>query len=119
MRIRCIPAWASLVVVVACRDQPTVATLVQPECTLPTPTMSPSSATIHPGDTLRVRANYTPCPTGLTPAFQYRSSDSAVAIVDPVNGLIAARSPGTSTIIAIAVSDAALTAAMALQVTPR
>jgi hypothetical protein len=88
----------TLIILAACRDGlPAVQT--EPDCLLIGPTVSPASATLHPGDTLRVR-----------------SSDTLIAVVDSLTGLVRARSLGQASIIATALSDRALVGAMALQV---
>jgi len=105
--------WLSLA---ACRDGSDHANLIGPDCVLIGPTATLPSATLHPGDTLRVRASYTPCPAGLPAEFRWRSSDTVIAVVDSVTGLVRARSLGQATIIAAVVAEPALVAAMALHV---
>jgi Big-like domain-containing protein len=104
----------TLFILAACRDARTVQT--EPDCVLIGPTVSPPSATLHPGDTLRVRASYSPCPSGPAPSFRWRSTDTLIAMVDSVTGLVRARSLGQASIIATAVSEPALRGAMALDV---
>jgi hypothetical protein len=101
-------------ILAACRDARTVQT--EPDCSVTGPTVSPPLATLHPGDTLRARASYSPCPAGPAPSFRWRSSDTLIAVVDSVMGLVRARSPGQASIIATAVSEPALRGAMALDV---
>lgn len=106
---------STLVILAACRDGlPAVQT--DPDCLLIGPTVSPASATLHPGDTLRVRASYSPCPAAAAPSFRWRSSDTLIAVVDSLTGLVKARSLGQASIIAMALSDRSLMGAMALQV---
>ena len=79
----------------------------------------PSVATLHSGDTVRVTASLRPCPG--FPAFvefRWRSSDTLIATVDPIAGLVRARRAGTATIIASAVLDPNVQGAMALAVVP-
>jgi hypothetical protein len=105
----------TLIILAACRDGlPAVQT--EPDCLLIGPTVSPASATLHPGDTLRVRASYSLCPAAPAPSFRWRSSDTLIAVVDSLTGLVRARSLGQASIIATALSDRALVGAMALQV---
>jgi len=79
----------------------------------------PSIATLHSGDTVRASASLPPC-SG-RPAFvefRWRSSDTLVASVDPIAGLVRARRSGVATIIASAVLDPNVQGAMALSVVP-
>ena len=86
-------------------------------CTLQGPTVRPSTATLHPGDTLRVSASLPSCGLGATTAtFRWSSSDSSVALVDSLSGLIRARSLGTVTIVAAAAADRSVKGAMLLVV---
>src|SRR4029078_8293413 len=62
------------------------------------PSVRPNFPTLHPGDTLRASASLPSCTAGaITPTFRWASSDSSVALVDSVGGLIRARSLGTAT----------------------
>ena len=86
-------------------------------CTLQGPTVRPNSATLHPGDTLRVSASLPSCGLGVTTAtFRWSSSDSSVALVDSLSGLIRARSLGTATITAAVTADRSVKGAMLLAV---
>jgi len=86
-------------------------------CTLQGPTVRPSSATLHPGDTLRLSVSMPACALGTTTAtFRWSSSDSNVAFVDSLSGLIRARSLGTATISAAATQDRSVKGAMLLVV---
>jgi hypothetical protein len=87
-------------------------------CTLVGPRVSPASATLHTGDTLRVSATETTC-TGTAPAgVQWTSSDTSVATVGPASGLVRAHGHGTAAIIASDLRDVSIKGAMALTVTP-
>ena len=82
-------------------------TAEQPSCVLIGPTVRPSSATLYVGDTLRAAVSPPPLcgrPEALV-VFRWSSSDTLVASVDPLDGLIHARDVGTVTIIAYAVAD--------------
>jgi uncharacterized protein YjdB len=80
-------------------------------------TVRPNSATLHPGDTLRVSASLPSCGLGApTATFRWASSDSSVAVVDSPSGLIRARSLGTATIIAAVTADRSVKGAMLLVV---
>jgi uncharacterized protein YjdB len=115
MRVAMFVALA-LSILAACRNGNDHAASTGPDCVLNGPTASPPSATLHPGDTLRMRASYTPCPAGLPASFRWRSSDTVIAVVDSLTGLVRARSLGHATIIAAVVTEPTLVAAMALQV---
>jgi len=109
-------AVSALLLLTACRDRSGHASPTSFDCVLVGPTATPPSATLHPGDTLRVRASYTPCPAGSPASFRWRSSDTVIAVVDSVTGLVRARSVGQATIVAAVVAEPSLVAAMALQV---
>jgi uncharacterized protein YjdB len=81
---------------------------------LPGPTVRPPSATLHSGDTLRVTATVSSC--SLPATFRWSSSDSNVAFVDSLSGLIRARSLGTATIIAALAAERSVKGAMLLVV---
>jgi len=86
-------------------------------CVLNGLSVSPSTATLHPGDSLRVVLNYTPCfgePT--TIAVRWRSSNISIATVGDTSGLVRAYSRGQATIIATAVADPTVQSAMLLVV---
>ena len=98
----------------ACAGDPSSVSLVAPDCTLPGPTVSPPSATLHVGDTLHATAAITICegvPTSRV--FHWRSSDTVNASVDSITGLVRARHPGTASIIATLVVNPAIRGAMA------
>src|SRR5215831_6828122 len=111
-------AVAGLVGVVSCAEPERSATEPTPEvgCALIGMRVSPGSATLLPGDTLRIRATETPC-SGITTAVvvRWKSSDTTVATVSS-DGLVRARTIGVAAIIATAVADAADQSAMALSV---
>ena len=106
----------TLLALAACHGDAAQAIQAAPDCSLIGPTVSPASATLHPGDTLRARVSYSPCPADPAPSFRWRSGDTLVAVVDSVTGLVRARLLGQTSIIATAVSAPALRGAMALQV---
>jgi uncharacterized protein YjdB len=81
------------------------------------PAVSPATATLHPGDTLRLRiSGGARCAT--TTQWRWRSSDTAIAVVDSLEGLTRARTQGTATIIAEAVVDRNVKGAAAIVVVP-
>ena len=81
------------------------------------PSVRPNFATLHPGDTLRASASLPSCTAGaITPTFRWASSDSSVALVDSLSGLIRARALGTVTISAAATLDRNVKGAMLLVV---
>ena len=88
-------------------------------CTTVGPKVSPSSATLHPGDTLRASASLYQCrPGDPVGTFRWLSSDTSVASVGATSGLIQARKGGTATISAAAVQDPNVKGAMLLFVSP-
>jgi uncharacterized protein YjdB len=104
---------ATLVAVAACSA--TASDAVTPtDFVSCTPTVRPSSATLHPGDTLRVTVTVSSC--SLPATFRWSSSDSSVAFVDSLSGLIRARSLGTATIIAAFAAERNVKGAMLLVV---
>ena len=111
---------AALVVAGACgaaaRD--VVTPIDSVSCITIGPTVRPASATLHPGDTLRVSVSMPACALGTTTeTFRWSSSDSSVAFVDSLSGLIRARSLGTATIIAALAAERSVKGAMLLVVT--
>lgn len=90
-----------------------------PDCTVGGVNASPASVTLHPGDTLRVRALVTPCPQDpFTSTFWWRSSDTSVASVDSSAGLIHARQSGQATVIGMATINSAVSVAAFVNVVP-
>jgi uncharacterized protein YjdB len=89
------------------------------DCTLQSITVSPPSATLHVGDTLRGIAQTPSCRSNqMVETFWWRTSDTSVAAVDSVAGLLRAKHTGTATVIATATSNPAILGAMALVVVP-
>ena len=110
---------AALVAVDACgaTASEAAAPIDSPSCTLRGPTVRPNSATVHAGDTLRVSASLDWCALNApTTTFRWSSSDSSVAVVDSLSGLIRARALGTVTIVAAATQDRNIKGAMLLVV---
>jgi hypothetical protein len=81
------------------------------------PTVNPLTATLHPGDTLRLHAMASAGCTPITTQWRWRSSDTLIAKVDSL-GLVLARRQGIAAIIAEAVVDPAIKGAAAITVTP-
>lgn len=106
----------TLLALAGCHGDAARAVQAEPDCSLIGPTVSPATAILHPGDTLQTRVSYSPCPAGTAPSFQWRSTDTLIAVVDSLTGLVRARSLGQTSIIATAVNAPALRGAMALQV---
>ena len=110
---------AGLVAVAGCGGSKTVAPDPTAEigCLVNGITLTPSTAVIHPGDSIHVLAIYTPC-FGLprTVAMQWRSSRASAATVDPLDGEVRAYTRGQATIIANDPHDPAVSGAMALVV---
>jgi uncharacterized protein YjdB len=117
--MRVLIAVCIALVVAACGRSSTDSTASHVDCTTTGPTVSPPSVTLHPGDTLRATAFVHQCegqPTSTT--VRWRTSDTAVAGVDSLSGLVRARASGRSTIIASLVVNPQIEGAMALTVAP-
>jgi uncharacterized protein YjdB len=80
--------------------------------------VTPPSASMHPGDNLRVIVRVGTCTGTSSTDVRWLSSDTTVALVDSLTGLVQARHAGTATIVATAVVDPQIQGALALQVTP-
>jgi hypothetical protein len=80
--------------------------------------VTPPSASLHLGDTLRVTVRVGTCAGTSSTDVRWLSSDTTVALVDSLAGLVQARHAGTATIVASAVVDPHIQGALALQVTP-
>ena len=106
----------ALAIVVACGSSDSDSSSVAPDCTLPGPTVIPSHANLHPGDTLTATVQPPPC----TPACMVRwtSSDTAVAVVDLNRGQIRAVAKGIATVTASAVLDPSVKGALVVNVSP-
>lgn len=103
----------------ACTADPSSVAPVAPNCGLSGPTVTPATATLHVGDTVRATVALTPCQGIPTPAvFLWRSSDTLRASVDSITGLVRARRSGGATIVASLVIEPAISGAMALLVIP-
>lgn len=112
-------AVAGLMVTAGCGGSERSATepTTEVDCVVALRRVSPASATLHPGDTLRVVAIDDPCPGLPKPMIaQWASSDTSVATVGASDGLVRARSAGRTTIIASDPADPSLKGAMALVV---
>ena len=77
-------------------------------------TITPTSANLAVSDTIRAAAPAVLC--GARYAWWWKTSNAAVATVDSASGLVRARGTGITTIIGIAVQDANVRGAMAVQV---
>ena len=103
----------------ACSAEGMKSVQTTPDCTLPTPTVSPPSLTLHVGDSQRASASFRPCPADAGMAtFRWQSSNTSVAVVDSIAGLVRAVDTGRTTIVATAIDNRALRGAMALTVVP-
>ena len=80
-------------------------------------TVSPASATLRVGDTLRARASLSSCSVAGRPTVQWTTSNAAVARVDST-GLVLARAQGLATIVASLSAEPAVKSAMAVNVVP-
>jgi hypothetical protein len=110
---------ACLALVATCgpRDTALPQEQTQPIACLLETRVSPPSATLHPGDTLRAAATAGGC-TGATVRFRWTSSDSTVATVNTDAGLIRAVKVGSVTITATQTDKPTVKGAMFLQVNP-
>ncbi len=112
-------------VIVGCDHAPTAAKLdtAGSEC-LSGPRVSPGSATLVVGDTLRLVAYPAPAGCGSTVAapigtFGWHSSDAATATVDSLTGIVRARAAGSVTIITFPLSNPTVKGAAAITVVAR
>lgn len=111
----------TLVVVSSCQTAETTradtATMI--DCAVGAVRVSPANATLHLGDTLRVKAEVSVCPSRVAnEQVHWASSDTSVAMVDSLAGLVRARGLGGASIIASLVSDRTQGAAMTVRVSP-
>ena len=103
-----------------CNSDPSSVLIPTPDCAQPPiASVSPTTAALRVGGTVRVAASMTPC-EGLPaiPVFRFRSTDTLTASVDPITGLVRARRAGTASIIAALVGDPTVGGVMALLVAP-
>ena len=103
-----------------CNSDPSSVLIPTPDCAQPpSASVSPPTAALRVGGTVRVVASMTPC-EGLPaiPVFRFRSSDTLTASVDAITGLVRARRPGTANIVAALVGDPTVGGVMALLVAP-
>lgn len=111
-----------LTIGVAACDHETVTTetAIVSDCDLDGPRVSPGYASLHAGDTLRLKADFLACgqvePT--YPEFHWSSNDSSIAMVDSISGLVRARKNGLTTITATLVSNVYSKASVAINVVP-
>ncbi len=118
MRGSCIAALAALLAG-ACGRTSDAGSTSSVDCSLMLVTISPPSATLHSGDTLRPAAAFPTCPVGgPSGTARWRSSDTSVAIVDSVSGLVRAEHTGQASVIATETIDSLVKGAMALTVVP-
>lgn len=80
--------------------------------------VEPPTASLHLGDSLRAIVKVGSCAGPSSTDVRWLSSDTGVAVVDSLAGLIHARRAGTATITATAVVDPAAKGALFLQVAP-
>jgi len=89
------------------------------DCITVGPEVKPASATLHPGDSVNETASVLPCQyNNVVPTFRWRSSNTSVAIVDSIAGLVRAVDTGRTSIIATLTQNRAVSGAMALTVVP-
>jgi hypothetical protein len=119
MRVSYIAVGAALCVG-ACGGGAKATQTTHPDCTAEGPRVVPSMATLHPGDTLRATVTLPFCPWDppVVATFAWRSSDTTIATVDSVSGLVSARIVGRTTIIGSLTANRGVQGAMALTVAP-
>ncbi|MEP6493158.1 MAG: Ig-like domain-containing protein [bacterium] len=78
----------------------------------------PVTASLHPGDTLRVTVSNPACGQPNVIHFRWVTSDAKVATVDSLSGLVTARGTGAATIIAQMVEESSIKGAMVVRVDP-
>jgi uncharacterized protein YjdB len=85
-----------------------------------TVTVSPATATLHPGDSLHVSVSADKCSAAnpATAAYRWTSSDPTVSTVDSLAGMVHARRTGTVTIIATSSTNHSVQGAMEVHVAP-
>jgi len=87
------------------------------DCTTGSMRVAPASATLHPGDSVKETASFAACPNdNVVATFRWRSSNTGVAIVDSIAGLVRAVDTGSATIIATVTENRAVQGAAALTV---
>ena len=90
-----------------------------PDCITVGPQVTPASATLHPGDSVKGTANVPPCQyDNVVVTFRWRSSNPSVAVVDSIAGLVRALDTGRTSIIASLTVNRAVQGAMVLTVVP-
>ena len=117
--MRIIVSTGLVLAIVACSGETSSPPSEDVGCVASGAVVVPSVSTLHAGDTLRATASLPPCPG--RPSFidfHWRASDTLIATVDSISGLVRARRPGVATIIASAVLDPSVKGAMALSVDP-
>jgi len=87
------------------------------DCSLGGARVSPASATLHIGDTLRLSYSFGCSTTSISTAHRWSSSRDTIATVDSA-GLVRGVSGGTVTIIATAVADPNVKGAAAITISP-
>ncbi len=116
-------ATLALTVLVACAADSAIAPTTPKATTgcVDWMTVTPSMATLFPGDTIRISAASASGPDCGRAAseWRWRSSDTTVAVVDSLNGLATAVAAGTSTIIAYDAVDPNVKGASAIVVKKR
>ena len=81
-------------------------------------TVSPATATLHAGDTLRASAQCPSCGPVAGQQFRWTSRDTTVAVVDSTGGLIRAVRTGTTTVFASFATDRFIQGSLSVTVVP-
>jgi hypothetical protein len=120
MRRFAVLGLAALVLAAGCREDQTPQELVAAKgIVCREAVVSPGSATLHVGDTLRASATRNGCSTaqGIL-QFLWLPQDTSVVRVDSLSGVIQARKHGITVVVATEVSNPSVRAAMVAQVIP-
>jgi hypothetical protein len=119
MRRLAVLGLSALVLAAGCREDQTPQEPAGKGVVCREAVVSPASATLHVGDTLRASATRSGCSTAQgVLQFRWLSQDTSVVRVDSLSGLVQARKQGITVVVASDVSNPSVKAAMVAQVIP-
>ena len=110
--------WACVAGSAACSDE------IEPIriCDLPSPTVTPPSAVVRPGESVTYSASGPILQCDGTriaaPIYRWRTSDPRVATIDSVTGVATPRDTGQTTLVVRVVQDGNIQGAAAIVVRP-